>query len=129
MTTKLPIDPNNLPVDTGNLYPPVLLTGLTNDVEYTVTIVAHLIDGTTITESRKVTPYASQAPNPPVTSTANGMGLTGTGTPGNVIKLYDSNGVLVAEVEIDSNGNWSIPATLLPGGTTVGFTSITFLAK
>lgn len=121
MTTKLPIDPNNLPVNTGNLYPPVLLTGLTNDVEYTVTIVAHLLDGTTITESRKVTPYASPAPVPPVASTMNGMGLTGTGTPGNTIKLYDSNGVLVAEVIVDSNGNWSIPVSMFPGGTTVGF--------
>jgi hypothetical protein len=51
----------------------------------------------------------------------NGLGMTGNGTPGSIIKLYDSNGVLVAEVEVDSNGNWSIPVSMLPGGTTVGF--------
>ena len=121
MTTKLPIDPTNLPVNTGNLYPPVLLTGLANNVEYTVTIIAHLLDGTTITESRTVKPHSDPAPAPPVASTMNGMGLTGTGIPGYTIKLYDSNGVLVADVIVDSNGNWSIPVSMFPGGTTDGF--------
>jgi large repetitive protein len=121
MTTKLPIDPNNLPVNTGNLYPPVILTGLTNDTDYTVTITAHLLDGTTITESRTVRPHADPAPNPPVTSTMNGLGLTGTGIPGYTVKLYDSHGVLVAEVTVDSTGHWSIPTSMFPNGTTVGF--------
>lgn len=121
MTTKLPIDPNNLPVNTGNLYPPVLLTGLANDVEYTVTIVAHLADGTTITESRTVKPHADPAPASPIASTMNGMGLTGTGTPGYTVKLYDSHGGLAAEVPVDIAGHWSIPTSMFPHGTTDGF--------
>jgi hypothetical protein len=119
MITNFPI--TTLPTNTPNLQPPVILSNLQNDVEYTVTIIAHLADGTTITESRKVTPRAGSKPAPPVPLTMNGLGLSGTGAPGSIVRLYDDNGDLVAEVEVDSSGNWSIPASMFPGGTTNGF--------
>ena len=57
MTTEINVNPlNKLPITTGNLQPPVIITGLENDVEYTVTLVTHLRNGFTMTETRKLRP-------------------------------------------------------------------------
>lgn len=57
MTTEINVNPSNpLPIETGYLQPPVTITGLQNDVEYTVTIVAHLKNGFTMSETRKLKP-------------------------------------------------------------------------
>lgn len=125
MTTNIPVPyqptPGN-PVITGNLQPPAIFTGLANDTDYTVTIIAHLADGTTIEESKIVHTQSSPPPVSPVPGTINQYGMSGTGVPGSKIRLYDANGNLIAEVEVDASGHWNIPASMFPGGTSNGFT-------
>jgi hypothetical protein len=123
MTSNLPISPSQqFPVITGNLQPPVLVTGLANDKNYTVTIIAHLLDGTTITETKSVYTHSSPPPVPPVPGISNNTGMSGTGVPGSKIRIYDENGNLRAEVTVDLTGHWNIPADMFPGGTSDGFT-------
>ncbi|MDQ8027407.1 MAG: Ig-like domain-containing protein [Brevundimonas sp.] len=61
------------------------------------------------------------APAAPVVAIANGTGLSGSAEAGTTLELRDGGGVLITTVSVGSDGAWSIPNTLVPGGLD-GFT-------
>ena len=61
------------------------------------------------------------APAKPLATVQNATGLSGIAEPGSTINLLDSNGNIVTSVVVDNTGNWTIPASSFPNGTSNGF--------
>ena len=71
------------------------------------------------------TPSAPSVTSPAAASsgqTSNATTITGTTVPGATVILTD-NGTVIGSATADSNGNYSIPATLLPGQNSMSVTS------
>ena len=61
------------------------------------------------------------APIQPLTTTQDATGLSGVAEPGSTINLLDSNGNIVASVVVDNTGQWTLPASSFPNGTSNDF--------